>query len=398
MLEVILAIFLGIFLGVITGLIPGIHTNLVALILISLSSYALSIFSPIQIVIFIVSMGLTNSFVDTIPSIFLGAPDDETALSVLPGHKMLLEGKGHEAVMYTVVGSFIAVIIFLVLTPLFFIGIPYIQNFVEKMMAFFLIWACIFFIYREKSSKIRAIIIFVLAGFLGIVSLNMGATQPLLPLLTGLFGTSTLIYSISLKSIVPKQNIDKIKISWKEIKKPTIATSITSPICSFLPGMGASQSAIIGSEIMRDPNKKSFLVLIGSTNTLVLCVSFLILYLTGRKRTGLASAISQIINLTFKDFLVIVGTIIIVSVISVFLTAWLSKSFAKIIDKINYTKISKIIILFLIWVTLIISGFSGIIILIVSTLLGLTCVHLGVRKGFLMGCLLVPTLFYYLPI
>lgn len=343
-------------------------------------------------------MGLTNTFIDTIPSIYLGAPDEDTALSVLPGHKMLLEGKGHEAIIYTLIGSSVAVVIFLLLIPIFFIIIPYVQGFVEKMMAFFLIWACIFLIYREKSSRARALIIFILAGFLGIVSLNMGARQPLLPLLTGLFGTSTLIYSISLKSVIPKQNFEKIKINWREIGKPTIATTITSPLCSFLPGMGASQSAIIGSEIMGEMKPKSFLVLIGSTNTLVLCISFLILFLTNKKRTGLASTVSQIIDLTLKDFLLICVVIVFTSIVSIFLTVILSKFFAKLIHKIDYEKISKIIILFLIIVTIIMSGFFGLLILITSTLLGLACVYMDVRKGFLMGCLLIPTIFYYLPI
>jgi len=397
-LELLIALLCGVTAGTLTGLIPGIHTNLVAIFLISGSTMLLNVFSPIQLVVFIVAMGLTNTFIDTIPSIYLGAPDEETALSVLPGHKMLLDGKGHEAIIYTLIGSSVAIIIFLLLTPIFFIIIPYVQNFVEKMMAFFLIWACIFLIYREKSSKIRALIIFILAGFLGIASLNINANQPLMPLLTGLFGTSTLIYSISLKSSIPKQRQEKIKIDWKDVKKPTIATTITSPLCSFLPGMGASQSAIIGSEVMGEMSPKSFLVLIGSTNTLVLSVSFLILYLTNKKRSGLASAISQLTNLTLNDFLIICAAIVLTSVISIFLTIKLSKFFANQIHKINYEKISKIVILFLIIVVTLVSGLTGLIILTASTLLGLTCSYMNVRKGFLMGCLLISTVLFYLPI
>lgn len=398
MLELLIALLIGVVLGVFTGLIPGVHTNLVAIFLISSSTFFLGIFSPIQLIVLIVAMGLTNTFIDTIPSIYLGAPSEETALSVLPGHKMLLEGKGHEAIVYTLIGSSIAVILFLILTPLFFFIIPYTQNFVEKMMAFFLIWACIFLIGREKESKSKAFIIFALAGFLGIASMNLGINQPLLPLLTGLFGTSTLIYSISSNSIIPKQSFEKLKIDWQEIKKPTIATAITSPICSFLPGMGASQSAIIGSEIMGEMKPKSFLVLIGSTNTLVLSISFLILYLTNKKRSGLAGAVSEIMNeLTMNELLIIIGAIILTSIISIFLTIKLSKLFAKVIPRVNYEKISKSIIIFLIFVVTIISGFTGLLVLISSTILGLTCAYFNVRKGFLMGCLMIPTILFYLP-
>lgn len=397
MFELLIALIIGILLGIFTGLIPGIHTNLIAVFLVSGISFLLNIASTEAIMVLIVAMGLTNTFIDTIPSIYLGAPSEETALSVLPGHRMLLEGKGHEAIVYTVIGSSVAVVLFLILGPIFFFIIPLTEGFLEKMMAFFLIWACIFLIGREKESKRKALIIFILAGFLGISSMNLNINQPLLPLLTGLFGTSTLIYSISSSSKIPEQNTKKIKIDWKEIRKPTIATAITSPLCSFLPGMGSSQSAIIGSEIMGEMKPRSFLVLIGSTNTLVLAVSFLILFLTGKKRTGLAGAVSEILVLDYPKLLIIGITIIITAIISIFLTIKLSEGFAKFIKKVNYEKLSKIIIVFLMFVTLLVSGFMGLLVLLTSTVLGLTCAYLNVRKGFLMGCLMIPTILFYLP-
>jgi putative membrane protein len=397
MLELLIALLIGVALGIFTGLIPGIHTNLIAIFLISSSAFFLGIFSPLQLVILIVAMGLTNTFIDTIPSIYLGAPDGETALSVLPGHKMLLEGKGHEAIIYTLAGSSIAIILLIPLVPFFFFVIPLAQTFVEKMMAIFLISASIFLVGREKSSKTKALIIFLLAGFLGIASTNLNINQPLLPLLTGLFGTSTLIYSISLKSVVPKQNLENTKLDWKELKKPALATAITSPICSFLPGMGASQSAIIGSTIIKEMSQKQFLILVGSTNTLVLAVSFLILYLTGKKRSGLAGAISEITTLTMSELVLIGIAIVLTAILSIFITIKLSKNFAKIIHKVNYEKVSKIVICFLILVVFLLSGFKGILVLLTSTVLGLTCAHMNVRKGFLMGCLMIPTILFYLP-
>ena len=87
--------------------------------------------------------------------------------------------------------------------------IPKIYPFLQRMMGLFLIWIAILLIYNEKESKIKAIMIFILAGFLGLASLNLDIKQPLLPLLTGLFGTSTIIHSIKSKTIVPKQKIKK---------------------------------------------------------------------------------------------------------------------------------------------------------------------------------------------
>jgi putative membrane protein len=398
MFELLIPLLIGIILGIVTGLLPGIHTNLLSTILVALSSFFLKIFSPIELVTLIVAMGITNTFIDTIPSIYLGAPDEDSALSILPGHRMLLEGKGHEAVCYTVIGSAVAIILFVALTPLLFFVLPITQSFFERMMAFLLIWTCIFLIWKEKESRERSIFVFFLAGFLGIASLNMGANQPLLPLLTGLFGISTLIFSISCKSKIPPQKTDFPSINPKELTKPTLATAIVSPICSFLPGLGASQSALIGSELFKKMKPSSFLILVGSTNTLVLATSFVILYLTNKKRTGIAGAISEIMRLNFRELIVIIVITLITSAISIFLAIKISKLFAKYLHRLDYPKLSKIVIIFLTLVTLFIGGFKGLMILAGSTFLGLAATYLGVRKGFLMGCLLVPTILFYLPI
>ena len=118
LIEIILVILIGILAGIFTGLIPGIHINLIALLILSSAPALLSVTSPLMISIFIISMSITHTFLDTIPSVFLGAPESSTALSVLPGHKLLLQGKGYEAVMLTLIGSFLALILAICLAPL----------------------------------------------------------------------------------------------------------------------------------------------------------------------------------------------------------------------------------------------------------------------------------------
>jgi len=400
MLSLILALFIGILAGTITGLLPGIHTNLIAIILLSASAFLLTFLSPLALIIFIASMAVTHTFVDFIPSIYLGAPDEDTALSVMPGHKFLLKGRGHEATLLTLAGSTIAIIILIIITPVFIFLIPKIYPFIQKMMAFILILVSIFLLSKEHKSKIWAFFIFLLAGFLGIATLNLNLTQPLLPLLTGLFGSSTIIYSISQNLKVPEQKIGKLILQKKKLIKPIIATTLVSPICSFLPGLGSSQAAIIGSEIFQGKqnlDKKQFLILLGSINTLVIAVSFLTLYLINKSRTGAANIIQQITILTPKDLIFTTLAIIFSAIASIFITIKISEFFAKNIHKINYTKISYFVLIFIILIITMFSGFIGLLILTASTFLGLTCIYLGIRRGFLMGSLLIPTILFYLP-
>ena len=75
----------------------------------------------------------------------------------------------------------------------------------------------------------------------------------------------------------------------------------------------------------------------------------------------------------------------------------ISKQIARKINKINYRKISILVILTLIIVTGIFSGILGIFILLISTSLGIFCNEVKIKKSFLMGCILIPTIIYYLP-
>ncbi len=102
LIQILLAIFVGILFGTLTGLIPGIHINLVGIFLVSLSATLLLKLNPIYLIIFITAMAITHTFIDFIPAIFLGCPDGETELSVLPGHELLKQGKGYEAVLLSV--------------------------------------------------------------------------------------------------------------------------------------------------------------------------------------------------------------------------------------------------------------------------------------------------------
>ncbi len=127
-LCVVLLSMVGTALGVITGLTPGIHVNLVATSFVALHAqlttlvtflvgWAEPTYADILLLIccVIIANAVSHTFLDYIPSVFLGAPDADTALSVLPGHRMLLKGRGYEAVLLSAFGSLVALFFFLCL-------------------------------------------------------------------------------------------------------------------------------------------------------------------------------------------------------------------------------------------------------------------------------------------
>jgi putative membrane protein len=394
MLTIILAITLGIILGIITGLIPGLHTNLISALTITILPFLLLYFSPFSLAIFIVSLSITNLFIEFIPSTYLGAPDEDTALSVLPGHELLLKGKAHFAIFLSSLGSLIGLFMAIILAPLLFISLNTIYPFFETMMPWLLVWICILLLLDSKQLAL-SLIIFILSGFLGIASLNLTINQPLLPLLTGLFGISSIIYSISQKTNIPNQDTTLDFIDKKTFTKPILISALISPICSFLPGLGSSQATIIGSKIS-NLKREQFLILNSTISPILMSLSFVTVFLINKSRTGSASAISEMIQLSKNQIWIILALTIIVGLIVFFITLKISKSIANKIQNINYEKLSWTILIFLIIMTAVISGHLGLLVLIISTFLGLSCQYYGIRKGLLMGCLLIPTIIIYL--
>jgi putative membrane protein len=352
-------------------------------------------------------MAITHTFLDFIPSIFLGAPDEDSFLSILPGHRLLLQGRGYFAIVYTLYGSLTALLIILLFTPIFIYILPLVYTTIQTLMPIILISISLYLILiEEKNKKTWALIIFLLAGFLGIATLNLNIKEPLLPLLTGLFGASNLIISIKQKTKIPEQRVfplKNIRINKKSILKASLASIIASPFTAFLPGLGASQAALIGKESLNIKDQRQFLFLLGAINTIVMGLSLITIYSIGRTRTGAAVAISKLLpNLTINHIILILGTIIITGILAFTLAINLSKLTAKYITKINYQKLSITIISTLLIIILIFSDYSllgkllSLLIFITSTSLGILTISKNIRRIHLMGCLLLPTILFYL--
>lgn len=151
----ILSALAGYSLGVFSGLVPGIHTNKFALVLLAtspiLSDYGIPVF---YIAVMILANSVAQSFHDIIPAIFLGAPSDDMALAVPPGHTLLLEGRGAEAIRLSALGSAgsvaFAVVLALPLSMLF----KSVYGMIQSYLAWILVIVVIVMILTENGEFI----------------------------------------------------------------------------------------------------------------------------------------------------------------------------------------------------------------------------------------------------
>jgi len=389
-------LLLGIFSGIITGLIPGIHINLISTLLVSVSPLLLGVFSLTDLVIFIISMSVVHSFVDAIPSIFLGAPDPAYAASMLPGHRLLQEGRGYEAVYWTVVGSFVALIAGLFFIPFLIKGIPIVYTFVRPYLGYILVAIVLFMILKDKR-KLASFVAFFLAGSLGVVVLNMNLENPLLPLLSGLFGISLLLISLWDDTSFPKQNLTILPLPTKETMKAVGAGTVAGTITSIFPGLGSAQGAVLALQFFKEITSQGYLILTGAINTVNFVLSLVTLYTLDKARNGSIVAVKSLVeSIGFSDFIFFILLALFVGAVSVFISLYLARKGSSLMNRLPYKKVVISVISLIVIVVVLLTSWIGLIILILSTAVGIIIQELGVPKHLGMGCLLLPVILFFL--
>jgi len=399
MIEAILFSLLGIAVGTAVGLLPGMHINNILPLILSLSFLFAS---PYSLVVFIISIAVTQIFISYICSIFLGAPDGDTALSVLPGHRMLLDGRGYEAIKLTVIGGIGSLIFSVIFISIFGGVFGWLYETSRPYIHFVITGVVILMVVLEKKLKriLFAALIIFLSGFFGIVVLNSSIVpqdRVLFPVLTGLFGISTIIVSVSEKSKIPTQEDDtSLKISSKSIFKSIILGTFAGVIVGLLPAIGVSQAATMVQYLGATGEARSFLVTLSGINVGNEVFSLVSLFLVGNPRSGASVAIQKIMTeLTFFDVVYIVGTICFVSGIAAVLTLFLGKRIPKLLERLNYKYLSLGIISFVTALVIFLTGLMGLLILFTSVSIGLLCAYLEIKRSHCMGVLLFPSILFF---
>ena len=110
-----------------------------------------------------------------------------------------------------------------------------------------------------------------------------------------------------------------------------------------------------------------------------------------KARNGSIIVVQQLLQNIGADVLMLFFSVALVAgSIATFLTLKVSRIFSKIMNKVNYSLLSSIIITFIAAMVLYFSGLIGILILVVATLIGLVPNITQVSRSASMACLLMP--------
>ena len=411
-------VILGFVLGIISGLTPGLHLNNFASMLLALSPQLILLsFTPFQMASIILAASISQTFFDAIPAIFLGAPDSETALSVLPGQRLMLEGRGIEAVRLSALGSAgsIAFSLFLVY-PLSWIVSSYYEYF-TKYVGIILLGIALMMIKSERGPWIEgqgslvhwkyrliAAMLFLTSGLLGLFAfehdgllsspLNL-EPQVLLPLLSGIFGASSLILSLSTKVQIPKQTESRIKMPAPSLIKAVLSGGLGGSLVAWIPGISPSVASI-ATRLGSPGTAEEFLVSIAGVNSANALFSLVALYVIDRPRSGAAAAIQELMTLDERTMAMMMVIVMMVVLASYLATVGTADIAARTISRLNYTQLCVFVLVFLLVMTYAFTGIFGLFIFLLSTIVGLVAPVAGIHRTHAMGVLMLPLIVMYI--
>jgi putative membrane protein len=397
MIEILLGTLIGVLLGTISGIIPGVHANTLAGVLLSIQVALMSFFSPLVLAGAMFAALITHTFVDSIPSTFLGIPDADTSLAVLPAHALCLEGNGEEAVRIAALGSACAMVIAVPLSIICFFLLPALQPYFDWWIGILLIATMGYMIVTSECPG-WALALFCVSGILGVFSLRYafiswhtlaGSSAILMPLLTGLFGISVLITAS--QGTMPEQHFRGIRMEERNIMKYSALGTVAGVAVGWLPGLStASANSVLASFIGYEKNRRTYILATSAANTSNAFIGLAALFALSRMRNGVMVAISELPLPTMSE-LTVIGVLAACAAYGI--TVVLSRSASRL-NGIDGRLLNHAVIAFIIILCIILTGPFGVLILILATALGLVPHLVNIPRVFCMGAIIVPVILY----
>lgn len=138
----------------------------------------------------------------------------EMAVTALPGHRLVLEGRGYEAIRFSALGSVLAVLVAVPLAVPVTMAVMAVYPTVRENLSLVLGVVAICLVVSEYGWRARlgGLLSFTLAAGLGVATLDLAPEAPLegggmlTPLFAGLFGAPVLIDAIRGGGVPPQDD------------------------------------------------------------------------------------------------------------------------------------------------------------------------------------------------
>ncbi|MDZ7747336.1 MAG: tripartite tricarboxylate transporter permease [Halobacteriales archaeon] len=384
----------GICLGTVSGLVPGLHANTMALVLAGIAPSLPG--PPRYVVCAMLAAGVVHTFLDVVPTLALGVPDPAMAVGALPGHRLVIQGRGHETLRLSALGSGLAVVFAVPLAVPVTRVMVSAYPLVEQHLGVLLLGTAALLVVTESSGRaaLAGVGCFCAATALGAATLDIDPQAPLasgsilMPLFTGLFGAPVLVDALSGDG-VPEQGDATLAVSRRAAGFVAGVGTLAGAAVGYVPGVSSAVAATVA--LLGVPARlgaRGFVVAVSAVNTANTVFALFALVALGSPRTGVLVAVDSL------DAPISLGlwlpAIAIAACVGAILVPALGDRYLTVVGRLDYTRLSVATLAGLVVLTALLTGVVGVGVFAVATVLGLVPPRYGARRVHLMGVLTGP--------
>ncbi len=374
---------MGVLVGGLFSVLPGMHVlNFVG---IGVFIYLALPLDVLALTMIFLGMLIGYIIVGLIQTTYMGVPDDSTRYFAFPNQKLLMCGRGHEAVVVAGIGAVSAALILMALAPISSTVFPIFRRLTTPHLHWILIGTVAYLLQSEwpkdwgSRAKTRfgrlkdgwaslsaGWAVFFLSMMMGFIIMNISilapqrAFQNLMPVVVGFFGVSYMLMNYISRAQIPAQKVgNEVYMKKMDILRGSSSGFLGGMFAAFEPVITAGPGMKLSAHATGASGDSQFMISGGAGRFAYYVGGFFLLWVPLLHLTR--KALGMITSLMYQptvesEFWLFMAAIAIGTAFSFVLLVFLSKKIAKVVSKINFQFLSLVIlsvIIGLVW------GFSA---------------------------------------
>lgn len=421
MLKVAVSTAAGTLVSVVIGCLPALHVYNVAMLMIvfhehvSRSAWGSD---PYIMMPFLMGLIVGWAVLNTVPAVFLGAPDESAMLMVFPTQKYLMQGRGYEAAMLTGLGALGGAICLILIAPLLPKLLPVARAVLSPHLFWLLALIIAYMVLSEFprggdrgptrlarlwdawKSLLAGILTLLLAGWLGFILMRRAPIDvtfefsKIMPAFVGLFGIPWVLQNIASGTEVPRQYLPRSIDATPFVAFRGISSGFFGGFfAAFFPIVTGGIGGLLAGHATAQNDERAFIISQGASKFVYYVGAFVLFFVPAANiaRGGLGHMVRTIyIPRTTGEFMMIVGAMALATAVAFLMLGVMARVIIWLIQRINYRYLSWLTLMIMTALVLVMTGWGGLLIMIVSTAIGLIPVVFHARRSHCMGVLLLP--------
>jgi putative membrane protein len=317
------------------------------------------------------------------------------AASALPGHRLVLQGQGREALRLSALGSGLAVAFAVPLALPVTQAMEQAYPTIRANLAVLLTAVVVALVATERTwwARLGAALAIGASGLLGLATLDLpvGGLLPagdmLAPLFAGLFGAPILLEALGGEG-VPPQAGPKVTTTRRFVAGVALVGTFAGAIVGYLPGISSAIAATAALVVVPSRGPRPFVIATSGVNTANTIFALFALVALGTPRTGVLVA--------FEDtgaplvLPMLLCSVAIAAAVGFVLVVTVGDRYLAAVGQVDNTRLCVGVLALLCVLVFALAGWVGLAVFGVSSLVGLVPARFGARRATLMGVLLVP--------